>query len=221
MMHFHDRSDAGKQLAKALSLYKGKPDTIVLALPRGGVPPAYEIAQALLLPLDILLVRKLGMPGHEELAMGAIASGGVRVLNEDIVHGMSIPESVIADVAAEEQAELNRREQAYRGGRPAPDLEHKTVILVDDGMATGANMRAAVESARRQQAAQIIVAVPVASDSACDSLSGMADGVVCLFMPEPFYGVGRFYQDFSQTSDAEVKALLKKAHIPVKQRRHA
>lgn len=210
-MYFHDRTDAGKRLAEALSHYKGKPDAIVLALPRGGVPVAYEIAQALHLPLDLMLVRKLGVPGHEELAMGAIANGNIQVLNEDIVQGMSIPDAVIADVTAREHAELERRNKAYRHGAPPPHLEAHTVILVDDGCATGANMRAAVQAVAKQHAARIVVAVPVASDSAYETLREVADEVVCLDIPEPFFGVGRFYYDFSQTSDAEVKSLLKKA----------
>lgn len=210
-MYFHDRTDAGKQLAAALSHYKNKPDAIVLALPRGGVPVAYEIAHALHLPLDLMLVRKLGVPGHEELAMGAIANGHVQVLNEDIVHGLNIPDSVIADVVAEEHAELERRNKAYRQGEPAPHLDARTVILVDDGCATGANMKAAVQAVAKQHAARIVVAVPVASDSAYETLQEYADEVICLDIPEPFFGVGRFYYDFSQTSDAEVKMLLKKA----------
>ena len=220
-MHFHDRTDAGQHLAKALAHYRERPDVLVLALPRGGVPVAFEIAQALHLPLDLMLVRKLGVPGHEELAMGAIAMGGVMVLNEDIVHKLSIPETVITQVAAAEQAELKRRNKAYRAGRAAPHLAHKTVLLVDDGIATGANMRAAVQAAKKQQAAEVIVVVPVASASACDDLSGLADGVVCLTMPESFYGVGQFYADFSQTSDAEVKSLLRQLPAFVKERHHA
>lgn len=211
-MYFHDRTDAGRQLAKALAHYKDQPQTIVLALPRGGVPVAYEIAHALRLPLDLMLVRKLGLPGHEELAMGAIANGNIQVLNEDIVQGMSIPDSVIADVLAEEHAELKRRNKAYRQGNPPPELAGKTVILVDDGCATGSNMKAAIQAVAKQHAARIVAAVPVASDSAYVMLHEQADEVVCLDIPEPFYGVGAFYRDFSQTSDAEVKMLLKQAH---------
>jgi len=210
-MYFHDRIDAGRQLAQALHAYKNKPDAIVLALPRGGVPVAYEIAHALHLPLDLMLVRKLGVPGHEELAMGAIANGNIQVLNEDIVQGLNIPESIIADVSAAEHAELERRNKAYRHGEPPPKLEAHTVILVDDGCATGANMRAAVQAVAKQRAARIVVAVPVASESAYETLREIADEVVCLDIPEPFLGVGRFYYDFSQTSDAEVKMLLKKS----------
>ena len=210
-MYFHDRTDAGQQLAKMLAAYKDRPDTIVLALPRGGVPVAFEIAQTLHLPLDLMLVRKLGLPGHEELAMGAIANSNVQVLNEDIVHGLNIPKSVIADVIAEERAELERRNQAYRQGRKPPVLEAHTVIMVDDGCATGANMRAAVQAVVKQHAARIVVAIPVAATSAYEMLREIADDIVCLDIPEPFYGVGAFYRDFSQTSDAEVKALLKNA----------
>lgn len=210
-MYFHDRTDAGKQLAGALSRYKSAPDAIVLALPRGGVPVAYEIAKALHLQLDLMLVRKLGVPGHEELAMGAIANGNIQVLNEDIVQGLNIPDSVIADVATEEHVELERRNKAYRHGAPPPHLDAHTVILVDDGCATGANMKAAVQAVVKQNAARIVVAVPVASESAYEMLRGIADEVVCLDVPEPFFGVGGFYYDFSQTSDAEVKMLLAKA----------
>lgn len=211
-MYFHNRTDAGQQLAKALAHYKEQPQTIVLALPRGGVPVAYEIAQTLRLPLDVMLVRKLGLPGHEELAMGAIASGNVQVLNEDVVQGMNIPKSIIAKVAESEHAELERRNKAYRQGNPPPQISGKTVILVDDGCATGANMKAAVQAVTKQHADRIVVAVPVASDSAYSMLQEMTDEVVCLDIPEPFFGVGRFYHDFSQTSDDEVKALLEQAH---------
>lgn len=210
-MRFLNREDAGRQLAEKLTSYKEKRDALVLALPRGGVPVAYQIARALQLPLDVMLVRKLGVPGHEELAMGAIANGGVRVLNEEIVHSLRISPFIIEDAVEAEQQELKRRNQAYRGGKPAPDLRSRTVLLVDDGMATGANMRAAVAAAKHQQAARIVVAVPVASDSAYDAIKEIADEVVCVALPTVFYGVGGFYMDFAQTSDAEVKALLKKA----------
>ena len=210
---FQNRRDAGRQLAeaKALAAYKGRSDTIVLALPRGGVPVAFEVARALHLPLDLMLVRKLGVPGHEEFAMGAIANGNIQVLNEDVVRSLAIPDAVIARVAAAEHAELERRNKAYRQGNPPPMLKARTVILVDDGCATGANMNAAVRAAAKQHAAHIVVAVPVASDSAYAMLRECTDTVVCLDVPDPFYGVGRFYGDFSQTSDAEVLALLKQA----------
>jgi len=209
--YFLDRKDAGKRLADALSSYKDKGNTVVLALPRGGVPVASEVARALHLPLDLMLVRKLGVPGQEELAMGAIAHGDVQVLNEDVVRHLAIPESVVQKAVASEKKELLRRNKAYRGGLPAPNLKHCTVILVDDGIATGANMRAAVQTARKQRAKRIVVAAPVSSGAAYDLLSGVADEVVSLHMPEPFYGVGDAYGDFGQTQDDEVKELLSKA----------
>lgn len=212
-MYFTDRADAGKRLAAALFHYHDRPDAIVLALPRGGVPVAYPIAQSLHLPLDLMLVRKLGVPGHEELAMGAIADGHIQVLNEEIVQRMGIPAGIISNVAGREQAELDRRSRMYRHGGPAPALAGRTVILIDDGCATGANMKAAVQAAMAQHAARIVVAVPVASGEACDTLRALADEVVCLSIPEPFYGVGEFYADFSQTSDGEVMALLNKSHL--------
>jgi putative phosphoribosyl transferase len=208
-MRFKNRSDAGRQLADALIAYKDQPNTLLLALPRGGVPVAFEIAQALHLPLDLMLVRKLGIPGHEEVAMGAIANGDVQVLDEDMVRRLHLPFDAIQRVIDKEHAELLRRNKTYRGGKVAPELEGQTVILVDDGMATGSNMYAALLAARRQQAARVVVAAPVASDSAYALLHDMADEVVCLDIPEPFYAVGSAYADFSQTSDAEVKALLK------------
>lgn len=207
-MLFANRREAGDWLADKLATYEGRQDAVVLALPRGGVPVAFEIAQALHLPLDVMLVRKLGVPGHEELAMGAIAGGGVRVLNEDIVHSLNIPPLAIERVAEAEQREMERRNQAYREGRAGPDIKGKTVILVDDGMATGANMRAAADAARKAQVARVVVAVPVASDSACALLEQSADEVVCLEVPRYFSGVGAFYSDFEQTSDSEVQALL-------------
>jgi predicted phosphoribosyltransferase len=208
-MQFIDRRNAGKKLAHALVGYRDRRDAIVLALPRGGVPVAYEVAQALNLPLDLMLVRKLGVPGHEELAMGAIANGNVQILNEDIVKTLGISDAAIKEVAAEEHEELLRRNEAYRNGRAAPELKGLTVILVDDGMATGANMRAAVMAARKQHAAHIIVAVPVSSDAACNSIEKIADEVISLQTPSPFYGVGQWYLDFSQTSDVEVQSLMK------------
>jgi putative phosphoribosyl transferase len=214
-MMFHDRKDAGQQLAKALKAYKDKPDAIVLALPRGGVPVAFEISEALHLQLDLMLVRKLGVPGHEELAMGAIANGNIQVFNDDIVRDLGIQDEVIANVIAREHAELERRNHSYRHGKPAPNLNARTVILVDDGCATGANMKAAVEAAVKQHAARIVVAVPVASSSAYSMLRDLADEVVCLDIPEPFFGVGGFYVDFSQTSDAEVMLLLKNAQYGI------
>ncbi len=207
-MRFENRADAGRQLAIKLAEYAHLPNVLVLALPRGGVPVAFEVAEALDAPLDLFLVRKLGVPGHEELAMGAIATGGVRVLNEEVVRGLDIPEEVIATIAAREQQELQRRERLYRGDRPAPEVAGCIVILVDDGLATGSTMRAAVAALRRRHPARIIVAVPVGAPETCAELGGEADEVVCAQTPEPFYAVGLWYADFSQTSDAEVRELL-------------
>jgi predicted phosphoribosyltransferase len=211
MALFKDRRDAGKQLAQELTAYAGRPDVIVLALPRGGVPVAYEVARALNAPLDIFIVRKLGLPGHEELAIGAIASGGVRVLNEDIVRALNIPEAVIESIARRELQELERRERTYRGNRPPPEVRGRTVILVDDGLATGASMRAAVAALRAQNPARIVVAVPTAAPETCEAFESEVDEIVCAMTPEPFYGVGRWYEDFSQTTDEEVRALLEEA----------
>ena len=208
---FRDRREAGRFLARELAAYANRPDVIVLALPRGGVPVGYEIAQALHAPLDVFLVRKLGVPGHEEYAMGAIASGGVSVLNEEVVQRLGISPYQIETVAAREQRELERRERAYRGDRPEPEIRGRTVILVDDGLATGASMQAAVLALRRLQPARIVVAVPVAAPETCEQLREIADEVVCATTPEPFYAVGLWYEDFSQTSDEEVRALLAQA----------
>ena len=210
-MLFHNRTEAGRQLATKLTAYAGRPDVLVLALPRGGVPVAFEVARALHAPLDVFLVRKLGLPGQEELAMGAIASGGTRVLNEEVVTQLNIPEEVIAIVAAEEQRELTQRERAYRDGRPAPDVRGRTIILVDDGLATGSTMRAAIAALRRREPARIIVAVPVGSHETCAELEGEADETVCVHMPEPFRAVGLWYDDFRQTTDEEVHDLLARA----------
>ena len=207
-MLFRDRLDAGRQLAERLTEYADRPDVCVLALPRGGVPVAFEVARALHAPLDLFLVRKLGLPGHEELAMGAIASGGVRVLNEDLVRTLRVPQEDIDAVAAAEQRELERREHEYRDDRPAPDVRGRTVILVDDGLATGSTMRAAVAALRRQLPARIVVAVPVGAAETCADFSGEADEVVCARTPAPFHAVGLWYGDFAQTSDEEVRDLL-------------
>ncbi len=203
-----DRRAAGRALAEALGRYAGRKDVIVLALPRGGVPVAAEIARGLDVPLDVMLVRKLGAPWQPELAMGAIASGGVRVMNDEVVRGMGISPEAIEQVAQEELKELERRERAYRGNRPWPDLTDKTVILVDDGLATGATMHAAIDAVRAQNPAQIVVAVPVAPPDTVRALEPLVDEVVCLFQPEPFMAIGQWYQDFSQLTDAEVQALL-------------
>jgi putative phosphoribosyl transferase len=208
---FEDRKEAGQYLAKKLQQYAHNPDVLVLALPRGGVPVAYEVAQALNAPLDVFLVRKLGVPGHEELAMGAIASGGVRIVNPSVVHQLHISEDAINAVASEELRELERREEAYRGSRPEPAMQGKTIILVDDGLATGASMWAAVAALRKRNPQQIVVAVPAASEETCDQFKPYVDNIVCAITPEPFYAVGLWYHDFSQTSDTEVRQLLAQA----------
>ncbi len=205
---FQDRTDAGRQLAEELLSYAGRDDVIVLALPRGGVPVAFEVAQRLGVPLDVFVVRKLGVPGHEELAMGAIASGGVRVLNEDVLYVLPDAQSIVEMVTAIEREELKRRERDYRGDRPAPEVRGRTVILVDDGLATGATMRAAAAALRQQGAAKIIVAVPVGAPSTGHEIRSVADEVVCLQTPGSFMGVGQYYEDFSQTTDEEVRELL-------------
>ena len=207
-MIFRDRAEAGRRLAVQLTDYANRPDVLVLALPRGGVPVAYEVARELRVPLDIFLVRKLGVPGREELAMGAIATGGVKVINNDIVRYLQIPGEVIDAVAMDEQRELERRERAYRDDRPAPDVRGKTVILVDDGLATGSTMRAAAAALRKQEPARIVVAVPVSAVQTCDEYSMGVDEIVCAVTPEPFQAVGLWYEDFSQTTDDEVRDLL-------------
>ena len=212
-MIYRDRTEAGKHLAAQLAHYANRDDLVVLALPRGGVPVAYEVAKALSAPLDIFLVRKLGVPGYEELAMGAIATGGVRVLNDDVVEYLSIPAGVIDSVAVDELRELERRERAYRGNRPEPTVRGKTVILVDDGLATGSTMRAAAAALRQQNPARIVVAVPVSAPQTCDEYRMGVDEIICATTPEPFYGVGRWYRDFSQTTDEEVSDLLEKARV--------
>jgi erythromycin esterase-like protein/predicted phosphoribosyltransferase len=211
---FRDRNEAGRLLATKLAAYANRPDVVVLALPRGGVPIAYEVAVALGAPLDVFLVRKLGVPGYEELAMGAVATGGVRVLNDQVVDRLRIPSYVIDAVAAREQQELTRRERLYRGGRPPPSVRGRTVILVDDGLATGATMHAAVKALRQQQPARIVVAVPTASREVCDELKAEADEVICAITPDPFHAVGRWYEDFSQTTDEEVRDLLARSQLP-------
>lgn len=206
---FRDRAHAGEVLARALRPYHGRDDVIVLALPRGGVPVGAVVAEHLDAPLDIMLVRKLGVPGHEELAMGAIASGGVRVLNEDIAAG--IGQQRIDDIADREQRELQRREQAYRGDHAFPDLSEKCVMLVDDGLATGSTMHAAVKAARQHNPAQIVVAVPVGPSDSIQMLRAEADDAICPETPRQFFSIGQFYQDFAQTTDEQVRELLERA----------
>jgi putative phosphoribosyl transferase len=208
---FRDRVEAGESLAAKLTQYRDRDDVVVLGLPRGGVPVASEVAGALGVPFDVFVVRKLGVPGHEELAMGAIASGGIRQINHDVVDSLGIPPNVIDAVAEREQRELERREQAYRGDRGPLSLTNKTVILVDDGLATGSTMRAAVIAARQRQPARVVVAVPVGAVSTCADLATEADDVVCVRTPEPFVAVGLWYRDFTPTTDDEVRALLGKA----------
>jgi predicted phosphoribosyltransferase len=208
---FRDRREAGQRLAERLKAIRDWADTVVLALPRGGVPVAYEVALALNAPLDVFLVRKLGVPGHEELAMGAIATGGVRVLNEDVVSSIAVPPAQIEAVTMRERQELERRERAYRGDRAPIPLRGRAVIIIDDGLATGATMRAAVAAARLQQPSRITVAAPVAASAACADLSSIADEVVCLRTPEPFAAVGYWYQRFGEISDDEVRSLLAQA----------
>ncbi len=208
---FRDRADAGRRLAAALTDYAGRSDVIVLALPRGGVPVAYEVARALRAPLDVFVVRKLGVPDEPELAMGAIATGGVRVLNRDVVTMLGITPQVIDAVAAREGAELERRERAYRGARAAPSLAGRTVILVDDGLATGATMRAAAVALKNHHPARVVIAVPTAAPEVCDDFRDEVDEVVCAETPQRFGAVGMWYDDFRQTSDEDVRDLLSRA----------
>jgi putative phosphoribosyl transferase len=205
---FRDRTDAGLQLLSRLRAYEGRPDLLVLGLPRGGIPVAYEVARGLGAPLDVFVVRKLGVPGQEELAMGAIATGGVRVVNPEVVRALSISADTLDRAAAQESRELERREASYRGDRPQPRIEGRTVILVDDGLATGSTMRAAVAALRQQRPGRLVVAVPVAARGTCEELRREVDEVICHATPEPFMAVGRFYDDFSQTTDEEVRELL-------------
>jgi putative phosphoribosyl transferase len=208
---FQDRSEAGQTLARRLKSVVVDSDTLVLALPRGGVPVGFEIAQTLHVDLDVFLVRKLGVPGQEELAMGAIASGGARVLNEPLIQRLGVSQSIIDRVTAREQYEIERREWLYREGRSALPIENRTAILVDDGLATGATMLAAARAVRAKKPKRIIVAVPVASRDACEEFRRHVDDVICAEISEPFYSVGTWYEDFSQTSDAEVRQLLERA----------
>ena len=208
---FLDRRHAGRVLASRLAHFAGRDDVIVLALPRGGVPVGYEVASALGAPMDVFLVRKLGTPGHRELAMGAIASGGVRVLNDDVVQWYGISDSAVERIAREEQAELERRERAYRDDRPSPDLADKVVVLIDDGLATGSTMRAAAQAVRAHRPARVIIAVPVGSPQTCAELAAVADEVICATTPEAFSAVGQWYVNFDQTDDDEVRDLLQKS----------
>lgn len=208
---YEDRREAGAELATRLGHFRGRNDVVVLALPRGGVPVGAEVARALDAPLDIFLVRKLGLPGHPELAMGAIASGGVRVLNHDVVSWYRIPETVIDQAAREEQIELERRERAYRDGRTPAELQDRVVLLIDDGLATGSTMKAAVQAVRARRPARIVVAVPVGSPDTCREFAGIADEIICVRTPEHFSAVGQWYLDFSQTTDDEVRTLLQRA----------
>ena len=210
-MVFQDRTEAGKFLATKLTHYAGRPDVLVLALPRGGVPVAFEVAKVLEAPLDVFLVRKLGSPGHEEAAMGAIASGGIVVLNEQMLQGARIPDHVIQNVIQQELRELKRREKVYREGMPETDVHGRVVILVDDGLATGSTMRAAAQALRKQGPKRLVVAVPVGAAETCDQFRSEVDEVICGMEPEAFYAVGMWYEDFSQTSDEEVQQLLNEA----------
>jgi putative phosphoribosyl transferase len=214
---FKDRADAGRRLSSRLSQFTRRDDVLVLALPRGGVPVGFEIAHALMSPLDILVVRKLGVPGQEELAMGAIASGGILVINSHIVHALRVSKQQVDDKIAHEQRELERREHLYRGDRRAPDIHGRTVILVDDGVATGSTMQAAISAVRQQNPALLIVAVPVAANSVCQQLDEEADSVVCLYTPVDLYAVGQWYRSFTQTTDDEVHDLLDRAIKPAQQ----
>jgi predicted phosphoribosyltransferase len=214
---FQDRTEAGKLLAESLAGFADRPDVLVLALPRGGVPVAFEVAQALRVPLDVFVVRKLGTPGNEELAMGAIASGGIRVLNLTVVETLGVPADLIEEAAERELRELERRERVYRKHRPAFDLRGRTVILIDDGIATGSTMRAAIK-ALRQTAGRIVVAVPTAAPDTAADLRPEVDEFVALITPAGFYAVGQWYEDFGQTTDAEVTELLEKANEAAKSR---
>jgi putative phosphoribosyl transferase len=205
---FPDRAAAGKLLARELSKYADRKDVLILGLPRGGVPVAFEVANALHAPLDVFVVRKLGVPGHEELAMGAIATGGVRILNYGVIQAMNIPDEVIEAVGARERVELKRRELAYRGHVAAPEVKGKTIILVDDGIATGSTMLAAIAALKQQQPARIVVASPTAPASSCDELLGDVNEFVVILTPDPFYSVGQAYEVFAQTSDEKVRELL-------------
>jgi putative phosphoribosyl transferase len=208
---FQDRYEAGQALAAKLEHHAGDPDVVVLALPRGGVPVGYEVSQALNAPLDIFLVRKIGVPGYEELAMGAVASGGVKIFNHEVLQRLGISERILDGIVREKERELEQQEKAYRGERPPTQIEGRTVILVDDGLATGASMRAAVQAVKKKSAKSVIVAVPVGSADTCNQLQSEVDEVICGMTPEPFYAVGAWYSDFMQVTDEEVRELLDRA----------
>ncbi len=214
-LKFHDRAEAGQCLAQRLKAYTNRQDVLVLALPRGGVPVAYPIAKALNVPLDLCLVRKLGVPGHKELAMGAIATGGIQVLNREVVSSFGISKWQIEAVAAQELEELERRDRTYRGQRSPPAIQQHVVILVDDGLATGSTMRAAIAALKQQHPQRIIVAIPVAPPDICQHLQAVVDQLICLKTPDPLYAIGSWYQDFSQTTDAEVCELLAEQNAQV------
>ncbi|HJQ11340.1 MAG TPA: phosphoribosyltransferase [Gemmatimonadaceae bacterium] len=209
--YFLDRRDAGRRLAEELSNYVNQSDLLVLGLPRGGVPVAYEVAHALHAPLDVFIVRKLGFPGHPELAMGAIASGGVRILDRQLIEMYDIPSDAIENVTESEQRELERREKLYRDDRPSPDVRDRTAILIDDGLATGSTMRAAVQALRQESARKVVVAVPIAPPDTCEAMRQEVDDIICAITPDPFLAVGVWYADFSETSDEEVRELLLRA----------
>jgi putative phosphoribosyl transferase len=210
---FEDRVDAGRQLAARLTHYAGRTDVVVLALPRGGLPVGFEVAKALHAPLDVMIVRKLGTPGQPELAMGAIASGGVRVVNDEVVRELGISREQLDEVAAEEQLEVERRERLYRAGRPPLEIAGRTAILVDDGIATGSTMRAAIQALRAQKPARLVVAAPTAAPATCEQIRKQVDELVCLTTPEPFFAIGFFYRDFPQLSDDAVREILHKATV--------
>jgi putative phosphoribosyl transferase len=210
---FQNRSDAGRQLAARLAFYAGREDVLVLGLPRGGVPVAFEIAMALDVPLDVFIVRKLGLPGHEEFGIGAIATGDVRVVDEAVLRTYDVDAETLESITARERLELERREQLYRDDRPFPAIEDRVVILVDDGLATGSTMRAAIAALRRRRPSRIVVAVPVGARETCAAMARLAEDVVCLDTPDPFYAVGLWYDDFEQTDDAEVHELLERAAV--------
>jgi predicted phosphoribosyltransferase len=210
-MLFQDRFEAGRVLASKLHQFSGRHDVVVLALPRGGVPVGYEVAQALHAPLDVCVVRKLGTPGQEELAMGALAPGGITVLNREVIQALEIPQPIIDAAVGREQSEIERREREYRQGRPAAAVKGRTVIVVDDGLATGSSMRAAARALRKEGASVIVVAVPVAARSTCEEFEGETDQLICAATPERFWAVGQWYRDFSQTTDDEVRELLARA----------